>query len=48
MEAAKGRRVVFRTLDIGSDKVLPYMTPSTSPTRPSAGARCGWRWTGPA
>jgi phosphotransferase system, enzyme I, PtsP len=27
MDAAKGKRVVFRTLDIGSDKVLPYMKP---------------------
>ncbi|MFO7770500.1 MAG: putative PEP-binding protein, partial [Roseovarius gahaiensis] len=25
IDAAKGKRVVFRTLDIGSDKVLPYM-----------------------
>ena len=25
MNAAHGKRVVFRTLDIGSDKVLPYM-----------------------
>lgn len=25
MDAAQGRRVVFRTLDIGSDKILPYM-----------------------
>jgi phosphotransferase system enzyme I (PtsP) len=27
MDAAGGKRVVFRTLDIGSDKVLPYMKP---------------------
>lgn len=25
MDAAAGRRIVFRTLDIGSDKILPYM-----------------------
>ena len=25
LDAAQGRRVVFRTLDIGSDKLLPYM-----------------------
>ena len=25
LDAAQGRRVVFRTLDIGSDKILPYM-----------------------
>jgi hypothetical protein len=25
LDAADGRRVVFRTLDIGSDKILPYM-----------------------
>jgi phosphotransferase system enzyme I (PtsP) len=27
MDAAGGKAVVFRTLDIGSDKVLPYMKP---------------------
>jgi len=38
MEAAKGRRVVFRTLDIGSDKVLPYMTAVDEPN-----PALGWR-----
>ena len=38
MEAAKGRQVVFRTLDIGSDKVLPYMKPQDEPN-----PAMGWR-----
>ena len=38
MDAAKGRRVVFRTLDIGSDKVLPYMTATDEPN-----PAMGWR-----
>ncbi|MCZ4353011.1 phosphoenolpyruvate--protein phosphotransferase [Roseovarius aestuarii] len=38
MDAAKGRRVVFRTLDIGSDKVLPYMKPTDEPN-----PALGWR-----
>lgn len=38
MEAAHGRRVVFRTLDIGSDKVLPYMKPQDEPN-----PAMGWR-----
>ncbi|MEL7013262.1 MAG: phosphoenolpyruvate--protein phosphotransferase [Pseudomonadota bacterium] len=38
MDAAKGKRVVFRTLDIGSDKVLPYMT---APAEPNPAL--GWR-----
>ncbi|MDP2086527.1 MAG: phosphoenolpyruvate--protein phosphotransferase, partial [Gemmobacter sp.] len=38
MEAAKGRRVAFRTLDIGSDKVLPYMKPQDEPN-----PAMGWR-----
>lgn len=38
IEAAKGRRVVFRTLDIGSDKVLPYMTTVDEPN-----PALGWR-----
>lgn len=38
LEAAKGRRVVFRTLDIGSDKVLPYMKPNDEPN-----PALGWR-----
>ncbi|MEM6728945.1 MAG: putative PEP-binding protein, partial [Pseudomonadota bacterium] len=28
LDAAQGRPVIFRTLDIGSDKVLPYMKPN--------------------
>lgn len=38
MEAAKGKRVVFRTLDIGSDKVLPYMKAVDEPN-----PALGWR-----
>ncbi|MQY43415.1 phosphoenolpyruvate--protein phosphotransferase [Epibacterium sp. SM1969] len=38
LDAAKGKRVVFRTLDIGSDKVLPYMTPTDEPN-----PAMGWR-----
>ncbi|MFY1709008.1 phosphoenolpyruvate--protein phosphotransferase [Tritonibacter scottomollicae] len=38
MEAARGKRVVFRTLDIGSDKVLPYMKPQDEPN-----PALGWR-----
>jgi phosphotransferase system enzyme I (PtsP) len=38
MDAAQGRRVVFRTLDIGSDKVLTYMKPSDEPN-----PALGWR-----
>ncbi len=38
MDAAGGMRVVFRTLDIGSDKVLPYMTPHDEPN-----PAMGWR-----
>ena len=26
LDAAKGKKVIFRTLDIGGDKILPYMT----------------------
>jgi phosphotransferase system enzyme I (PtsP) len=36
--AAKGRRIAFRTLDIGSDKVLPYMKPQDEPN-----PAMGWR-----
>lgn len=36
--AAQGKRVVFRTLDIGSDKVLPYMKPNDEPN-----PALGWR-----
>ncbi len=38
LDAAKGKRVVFRTLDIGSDKVLPYMKPNEEPN-----PALGWR-----
>ncbi len=38
MDAASGKRVVFRTLDIGSDKVLPYMKPTDEPN-----PALGWR-----
>ena len=38
MDAAKGRRVAFRTLDIGSDKVLPYLKPQDEPN-----PAMGWR-----
>ena len=38
LEAAKGRPVAFRTLDIGSDKVLPYMKPQDEPN-----PAMGWR-----
>lgn len=38
MDAAGGRRVAFRTLDIGSDKVLPYMKPQDEPN-----PAMGWR-----
>lgn len=38
LDAAGGKRVVFRTLDIGSDKVLPYMKPTDEPN-----PAMGWR-----
>ena len=38
MNAAQGKRVAFRTLDIGSDKVLPYMKPNDEPN-----PAMGWR-----
>ncbi len=38
LDAANGRRVVFRTLDIGSDKVLPYMKREDEPN-----PALGWR-----
>ncbi|MCZ0812982.1 phosphoenolpyruvate--protein phosphotransferase [Roseovarius sp. EGI FJ00037] len=38
MDAARGKRVVFRTLDIGSDKVLPYMKAVNEPN-----PALGWR-----
>ena len=38
MDAAKGKRVVFRTLDIGSDKVVPFMKRQDEPN-----PAMGWR-----
>ncbi|MEC7259662.1 MAG: putative PEP-binding protein, partial [Pseudomonadota bacterium] len=38
LDSANGKRVVFRTLDIGSDKVLPYMTATDEPN-----PALGWR-----
>lgn len=38
LDAAHGKRVNFRTLDIGSDKVLPYMKPNDEPN-----PALGWR-----
>ena len=38
MDAAGAKKVVFRTLDIGSDKVLPYMKPQDEPN-----PALGWR-----
>ena len=38
MDAASGLKVTFRTLDIGSDKVLPYMAPQDEPN-----PAMGWR-----
>ena len=38
IDAAKGKRVAFRTLDIGSDKVLTYMKPNDEPN-----PAMGWR-----
>ena len=38
LEAAKGKEIVFRTLDIGSDKVLSYM-PNINEANPAL----GWR-----
>ncbi len=38
LDSARGKRVVFRTLDIGSDKVLPYMKREDEPN-----PAMGWR-----
>ena len=38
LDAAPDKRVIFRTLDIGSDKVLPYMKPNDEPN-----PALGWR-----
>ena len=39
LDAARGRPVTFRTLDIGGDKVLPYFTTNTHEENPAL----GWR-----
>jgi len=38
MDAARGRPVTFRTLDIGSDKVVPFLKPEDEPN-----PALGWR-----
>jgi len=38
LDAAGGKRVVFRTLDVGSDKVLPYLAAEDEPN-----PALGWR-----
>ncbi len=38
LDSAKGRRVVFRTIDIGSDKVVPYLKREDEPN-----PALGWR-----
>ncbi|MEM7497801.1 MAG: phosphoenolpyruvate--protein phosphotransferase [Pseudomonadota bacterium] len=38
LTAAKGREVIFRTLDIGSDKILPYLKREVEPN-----PALGWR-----
>jgi len=38
LTSAKGKRIIFRTLDIGSDKVLPYMKREDEPN-----PAMGWR-----
>lgn len=38
VDAAKGRPITFRTLDIGSDKVVPYLRPEDEPN-----PAMGWR-----
>ncbi|MBY8976705.1 phosphoenolpyruvate--protein phosphotransferase [Rhodobacteraceae bacterium NNCM2] len=38
LDAADGREIVFRTLDIGSDKILPYMAREEEPN-----PALGWR-----
>jgi phosphotransferase system, enzyme I, PtsP len=48
LDAAGDKPVTFRTLDIGGDKVLPYMRKIEEETRRSAGARSGSASTGPA
>ena len=42
LDAARGKPVTFRTIDIGGDKVLPYFKSARRRrTRRSAGARSG-------
>ena len=50
LDSARDKPVVFRTLDIGSDKVLPYMkrADEPNPARRSDGARSGSGSTAPA
>ena len=38
LDSAHGRSVIFRTLDIGSDKILPYLRPEDEPN-----PAMGWR-----
>ena len=45
LDAADQRPVVFRSLDVGGDKVLPYFRGATRKIRRSAGARSAWRST---
>ncbi|GGD58069.1 phosphoenolpyruvate--protein phosphotransferase [Erythrobacter arachoides] len=41
LEAAKGRKVIFRTVDIGGDKSLPYLVNATG--REDENPAMGWR-----
>jgi phosphotransferase system, enzyme I, PtsP len=47
LDAAGDKPVIFRTVDIGGDKALPYLRQDDRPrrrrTRRWAGARCAWR-----
>ncbi len=46
LDAAGGRPVIFRTLDLGGDKVLPYLKTERE-DNPALGLarRCAWAWT---
>jgi phosphotransferase system enzyme I (PtsP) len=47
LDAAGNKPVVFRTVDIGGDKSLPYLRHDDDPheENPAMGcARCAWRW----
>ncbi len=46
IDQAKGKPVTFRTLDIGADKVLPYLRQPKEENPALAGARSAWRSTG--